>query len=117
MRNFLIDTDTASDDAVAIIMALAYPDVRVSDYHRRRQRRPQAGNAKRALTAEVCNSDVPVFAGADEPLTRAHDHAHWFHGKDGMGDRGFPKPKRRPESELPSTLSSGSRTGRPASPW
>ncbi len=29
MRNFLIDTDTASDDAVAIIMALAAPDVRV----------------------------------------------------------------------------------------
>ena len=29
MRNFLIDTDTASDDAVAIIMALAEPNVRV----------------------------------------------------------------------------------------
>ena len=27
MRNFLIDTDTASDDAVAIIMALAEPSV------------------------------------------------------------------------------------------
>ena len=29
MRDFLIDTDTASDDAVAIIMALAEPSVRV----------------------------------------------------------------------------------------
>ena len=28
MRNFLIDTDTGSDDAVAIIMALAEPSVR-----------------------------------------------------------------------------------------
>jgi hypothetical protein len=28
MRNFLIDTDTASDDAVAIIMALAEPSVK-----------------------------------------------------------------------------------------
>jgi len=28
MRNFLIDTDTASDDAVAIIMALSEPSVR-----------------------------------------------------------------------------------------
>ena len=51
------------------------------------------------LTAEICNSDVPVFAGADKPLTRAHDHAHWFHGKDGLGDRGYPAPKRRPERE------------------
>jgi purine nucleosidase len=42
---------------------------------------------------------VPVFAGADKPINRAHDHAHWFHGKDGMGDRGFPRPKRRPERE------------------
>ena len=29
MRDFLIDTDTASDDAVALIMALRAPDVRV----------------------------------------------------------------------------------------
>ena len=29
MRDFLIDTDTASDDAVAIVMALSAPDVRV----------------------------------------------------------------------------------------
>lgn len=29
MRRFLIDTDTASDDAVALIMALRAPDVRV----------------------------------------------------------------------------------------
>ncbi len=29
MRIFVIDTDTASDDAVAILMALAAPDVRV----------------------------------------------------------------------------------------
>jgi purine nucleosidase len=29
MRRFLIDTDTASDDAVAILMALRSPDVQV----------------------------------------------------------------------------------------
>ncbi|MGZ0220817.1 MAG: nucleoside hydrolase, partial [Acidimicrobiales bacterium] len=29
MRRFLIDTDTASDDAVAIVMALRQPDVHV----------------------------------------------------------------------------------------
>jgi purine nucleosidase len=100
MRNFLIDTDTASDDAVAIIMALAEPSVRVLGLT------TVAGNVgldqatqNALLTAEVCNSHVPVFAGADKPLARAHDHAHWFHGKDGMGDRGLPRPKRRPERE------------------
>src|ERR1700734_4197690 len=100
MRNFLIDTDTASDDAVAVMMALAEPSVRVLGLT------TVAGNVdlKQAtqnalLTAEICGSAVPVFAGADKPLNRAHDHAHWFHGKDGLGDRGFPTPKRRPERE------------------
>jgi purine nucleosidase len=37
--------------------------------------------------------------GADRPLTRAHEHAHWFHGKDGLGDRGYPAPKRAAERE------------------
>jgi purine nucleosidase len=51
------------------------------------------------MTAEICGSDVPVFAGADKPISRAHDHAHWFHGKDGLGDRGYPAPKRKAERE------------------
>ena len=100
MRNFLIDTDTASDDAVAIIMALAAPDVRVLALT------TVAGNvgleqatSNALLTAEICGSDVPVFMGADRPLDRAHEHAHWFHGKDGLGDRGYPAPKRAPERE------------------
>ena len=100
MRNFLIDTDTASDDAVAIIMALAAPDVRVLALT------TVAGNvgleqatSNALLTAEICGSDVPVFMGADRPLARAHEHAHWFHGKDGLGDRGYPAPKRAPERE------------------
>jgi purine nucleosidase len=99
MRNFLIDTDTASDDAVAIIMALAEPSVRVLGLT------TVAGNVgleqatrNALLTAEICNSDVPVFAGANKPLKR-HDHAHWFHGADGLGDHGYPAPKRKPERE------------------
>ena len=100
MRNFLIDTDTASDDAVAIIMALAEPDVRVLGLT------TVAGNVgleqatrNALLTAEICDADVPVFMGAERPLIRAHDHAHWFHGKDGLGDHGYAAPKRAPERE------------------
>jgi purine nucleosidase len=100
MRNFLIDTDTASDDAVAIMMALAEPSVKVLGLT------TVAGNVsvKQAtrnalLTAEICGADAPVFAGADKPLKRAHDHARWFHGKDGLGDHGYPAPKRKPEHE------------------
>jgi len=100
MRDFLIDTDTASDDAVAIIMALSDPDVRVLGLT------TVAGNVSleqgtrnALLTAEICKSDTPVYKGAAAPLTRAHDHAHWFHGFDGLGDVGFVPKAREAESE------------------
>src|SRR5712692_4439371 len=48
-------------------------------------------------TAELCSSDVPVFAGAEKPLIRPHLSADWFHGRDGLGDHGYPAPRRSPE--------------------
>ena len=100
MRTFLIDTDTASDDAVAILMALAAPDVRVAALT------TVAGNVgleqatRNALyTAEIAGSDVPVFKGAGAPLIRRHEDASWFHGRDGFGDRGYPPPRRAAERE------------------
>jgi len=99
-RPFLIDTDTASDDAVALIMTLRSPDVEVHAIT------TVAGNVnvqqatRNALyTAELCGSDVPVFAGAEKPLERSHVDATWFHGRDGLGDRGYPAPRRSPEKE------------------
>jgi purine nucleosidase len=97
-RHFLIDTDTASDDAVALIMALRHPEVEVVGIT------TVAGNvvvqqaSRNALyTAELCGASVPVFMGAEKPLERAHWSADWFHGRDGLGDHGYPAPRRGPE--------------------
>ena len=97
---FLIDTDTASDDAVALIMALRSPQVQVLAIT------TVAGNVdvhqatRNALyTAELCDSNVPVFMGADKPLKRAHAGAEWFHGRDGLGDHGYPPPRRASEEK------------------
>jgi purine nucleosidase len=94
-RIFLIDTDTASDDAVALIMALRAPDVHVAAIT------VVAGNVdvrqatRNALyTAELCQSQVPVYAGAEKPLTRLYQNATWFHGRDGLGDHNYPAPRR-----------------------
>jgi purine nucleosidase len=94
-RVFLIDTDTASDDAVALIMALKTPDVQVAAIT------VVAGNVgvdqacRNALyTAELCGSSVPVFRGAEAPLERPLEDASWFHGRDGMGDHDYPLPRR-----------------------
>lgn len=97
-RDFIIDTDTASDDAVALLMALRWHDVTV------RAVTVVSGNvdvdqaATNALyTAELCGVDVPVYKGARQPLIRKYENAHWFHGEDGMGNQHYPAPKRQPE--------------------
>jgi len=99
-RKFLIDTDTASDDAVALIMALRHPDLEVVAIT------TVAGNvgveqaSRNALyTAELCGSSVPVYTGAEKPLKRLHQSADWFHGRDGLGDHGYPPPRRAPEKQ------------------
>ncbi len=100
-RKILIDTDTASDDAVALIMALRSPDVRVLAIT------VVAGNVsveqgtQNALyTVELCESTVPVFPGAAAPLTRPLEDASWFHGQDGLGDHGYRPTKRAAEREF-----------------
>ncbi len=95
LRHFLIDTDVASDDAVALIMALRAPQVRVVAIT------TVAGNVdvrqatRNALyTVELCDASVPVFAGAEKPLLRSHENATWFHGRDGLGDHNYPAPRQ-----------------------
>ena len=90
MRPILIDTDTASDDAVALIMALRSASVIVEAITVVAGNVPLSQGVQNALyTAELCGSDVPVFAGADKPLSRSLEIADWFHGSDGLGDRGY----------------------------
>src|SRR5256885_5781429 len=99
-QTLLIDTDTASDDAVALIMALRGPDVKVAAITTVAGNVPVAQATRNALyVAELCASDVPVYAGADRPLLREYVNAEWFHGKDGLGDRGYPAPQRPAQPE------------------
>jgi purine nucleosidase len=97
---FLIDTDVASDDAVALIMALRSPAVQVVAITTVAGNVDVAQASRNALyTAELCGSNVPVFTGAAKPLTRPHVSADWFHGRDGLGDHGYAAPRRTPEKQ------------------
>jgi purine nucleosidase len=99
-RKFIIDTDTASDDAVAIIMALRSPDVQVEAITVVSGNMPLEQATTNALyTVELCGADVPVYRGAARPLVREPVHAEWFHGDDGFGNMNYPPPKRRPEAQ------------------
>jgi len=98
MKRLWIDTDTASDDAVAILMALRWPDVHVEGIS------VVAGNVPLEMcsrnaryTVELCGKQTPVYEGAPRPLLREPYWAFFFHGPDGMGGMNYPEPKRPAE--------------------
>jgi purine nucleosidase len=95
-RSIVIDTDTASDDAVALLLAVREPTVTV------RAVTVVAGNVPLDLavrnaivTLDLCGgADIAVYAGRDRPLARPLDTAQFVHGADGMGGAALPEPSR-----------------------
>ncbi len=100
-RRFLIDTDTASDDAVALLLALRHPDVVVEAITVVAGNVPLEMAVQNALyTVDLCAAHgcevPPVYAGSATPLTRAPHTAQDVHGVDGMGDIGLVLSGRMP---------------------
>lgn len=100
MRKFIIDTDTGSDDAVALAMGLK-AEIDLLGIT------TVAGNCdletatKNALmTIEKCERQVPVYKGCKQPLFRRKTiDATAVHGKDGMGDRDLIHPTTSAEEQ------------------
>lgn len=98
-KRFIIDTDTASDDAVAILMALQDPNLEVEAITVVFGNvSVKQGSINARYTVELCGHETPVFEGAERGLMHTPGFAHWFHGKDGMGNMNYPAP-RRPAAE------------------
>ncbi len=96
-RKLVIDTDTASDDAVALIMALRWPEVEVAAITVVSGNVPVEQGVINALyTVELCGSNVPVYRGAARPLVREPVLAQFFHGEDGLGNQHYPPPSDQP---------------------
>ena len=97
MRHFIIDTDTASDDAVALVMALRHPDLHVEAITVVAGNVPLSHGVQNALyTVEQCSKNTPVYMGIDKPMLRPLETAQFCHGQDGMGDIGLPLTGRTP---------------------
>ncbi len=85
-----IDTDTASDDAVALMMAFAHRGDSIVGVGTVAGNCPVEQACINALyTAELCDADVPVHLGEAGPAARAFESAQHVHGQDGMGDIGL----------------------------
>lgn len=99
-ERILIDTDTASDDAVALIMALRAKNAQVVAISTVAGNVPVQQATRNALyVTDLCGVNVPVYQGAEKPLARRLLTADWFHGKDGLGDHDYPAPTRSPEKQ------------------
>lgn len=93
-RKIIIDTDPGQDDAVAILLALASPELDILGIT------TVAGNVPLELTKvnarKVCElagrPEVKVFAGCDAPLSRALVTAEHVHGKTGLDGIDLPDP-------------------------
>ncbi len=98
MKRLLIDTDTGSDDAVALVMAAKHPDVVIEAVTIVAGNVPLQMGVQNALyTFELCNVNVPVYAGCARPMLREPVTAQAVHGQDGMGDLGLPLHGREPD--------------------
>jgi purine nucleosidase len=97
MRRLLVDTDTAADDPVALVMALRHPGVRVEAITVVAGNVPVDQGVQNALyTLELLKERVPVFRGAQAPLLAPLETSQFIHGEDGMGDIGLPLHGREP---------------------
>ena len=105
MKRILIDTDPGIDDAAAILMALASPELEVvalTTIFGNSSVEVCTANARRVLTA-AGRSDVPVYMGAGKPLLRPANEgwASHIHGGDGLGGTALPADRHSRESGNP----------------
>ncbi len=93
-RKIIIDTDPGQDDAVAILLALASPEIALLGIT------CVAGNVPLPLTVRnariVCElagrPDIPVFAGCDRPVAQPLVTAEHVHGNTGLDGADLPEP-------------------------
>ncbi|MDJ0271150.1 MAG: nucleoside hydrolase [Candidatus Caldarchaeum sp.] len=101
MLRLIIDTDTAGDDTISLLMALKWPGVRLEAVT------VVCGNVEFSQQVEnalytvenFADHYVPVYPGCDRPFLRTWKYADYVHGKDGMGENYFPKARQRPENK------------------
>ena len=98
----IIDTDPGTDDAVAILIALAYfSDEEILGIT------TVAGNVKveigtnnaLRILEHADRNKIPVYEGEKAPLERELLTAEWVHGTDGLNFVPFPSPSKEKEKK------------------
>jgi inosine-uridine nucleoside N-ribohydrolase len=94
----LLDCDPGHDDAIALLLALASPEVEllgVTTVAGNQTLEKTTANAIRVLEL-VGRGDVPVAAGSPRPLVREPFVASYVHGESGLDGPDLPPPEGLP---------------------
>ena len=99
MRKVIFDTDTASDDAIALMLSLDFfKVVGVTIVAGNVDFEHEVNNA--LFTLEYLGkNEVPVYLGSRRPILGQWRTVEEVHGKNGFGDWDYPKPTKKPEKE------------------
>ena len=94
----VIDCDPGHDDAIAILLALASPEVELTGVTTVAGNQTLDKTTRNALvTLEIAGrSDIPVAAGAEAPLRRELRTAAHVHGETGLDGPELHEPSSRP---------------------
>ncbi|HXR12412.1 MAG TPA: nucleoside hydrolase [Gaiellaceae bacterium] len=99
----VIDCDPGHDDAIAILLALASPEVELRGISTVAGNQTVDKTTRNALKVlELAGrSDVPVVRGADAPLRRPLRTAAHVHGESGLDGPDLPEPSTAPSADDP----------------
>jgi inosine-uridine nucleoside N-ribohydrolase len=101
MTRLILDCDPGHDDAVALMLALASPELEllgVTTVSGNQTLEKTTANAIRVLQ-HLGRDDVPVAAGAPRPLVRERRVAAYVHGESGLDGPDLPPAAREPAAE------------------
>ena len=101
MPRIILDTDPGIDDALALFLALASPEVQLEAIT------TVSGNVDVNLTTynaltllELAGrTDIPIARGSERPLVRQPFNAALVHGDNGLGGLQLPAPRIQPMAE------------------
>jgi inosine-uridine nucleoside N-ribohydrolase len=101
MHRIILDTDPGLDDALALFLALASPEVQLVAIT------TVSGNVHIDLTTRNAltlleltgRTDIPLARGCDRPIIRQPVIADYVHGHNGLGGIELPEPQLQPVSQ------------------
>ena len=98
--SILIDTDPGTDDAIAILMALACPAAELAGITTVGGNVPLAKATRNALALleYIGQPDIPIAPGESRPLKGWFRYAYDFHGPSGLTVR-LPRPVTKPSTQ------------------